>query len=436
MASSPTSSAGTPGADTPSADTAAPAPQIPDYRDLLERPPLTSSSDPPTDTHRCFVCLVDESQASLPHDWSTPCTCSLEGHQDCLLAWVTDLEAQGKEVKCPVCKSPIIVTERWDVAIQFSNYLNRKFSRWSPRILLTFIASGAFVSSSVYGAKAIEWFAGPEATMDFLFKPDEATLFQVMRRGNQYRGPRINLISFAILPLIGPALVLNRLHLGEVVMIPASLLYGSLFHNPNEFLTWPPSPERALALYPALKTAYFQLQTSLAIRLEKRWEAAAARMRISNGATEQAPATRDQYVAPQPQAEAEGGHLLDFEIDIQLGGGGDGEAGDNPAQARRNRALDAAGKSPINFLAGTLLFPGVCYGMGELLRLALPSRFVTRPAFGPSTGLLQERWGRSLVGGCLFVVLKDAFFLYVKYRKMMNRSSRRIKNAENRPPGR
>src|SRR5204863_145685 len=81
--------------------------------------------------------------------------CSLEGHQECLLAWVTDLEAQAKDVKCPVCKTPILLTERYDPAIQLSNFLNHKFMIWSPRILLGFIASGALVSSSVYGARVI-----------------------------------------------------------------------------------------------------------------------------------------------------------------------------------------------------------------------------------------------------------------------------------------
>ncbi|KAI1073650.1 hypothetical protein F5B20DRAFT_574648 [Whalleya microplaca] len=430
MASSPTS--------TQSADTAAPAPQIHDNRDRLDQPPHPSSSDPPPNSHRCFVCLVDEPEEILPADWSTPCACSLEGHQDCLLAWVSDLEAQGKAVKCPVCKSPITVTERWDFALQLNNYLNRTFSSWSPRILLSFCASGVIVSSSVYGAKAIEWFAGPEATMAFLFNNEYAPLFQVMRQRENYRGaPSINVINFTILPFIAPALVLNRLHLGEVVMIPASLLYATLLHNPTDFLTWPPSPERALALYPALKTAYFQLQGSLTRTLEKRWaaevEAEAARMNEAIGPDG---APQDHHV--RQQLLDDDGDPLDFfdNFDLPLVNGereGGAAAGDNnPAQARRNRALAVAVKSPINFIAGTLLWPGVCFGMGELLRLALPSRFVSRPSSGPNTGLLQERWGRSLVGGCLFVVLKDAFYLYVKYRKTMNRLTRRIKNSENR----
>lgn len=181
-----------------------------------------------------------------------------------------------------------------------------------------------------------------------------------------------------------------------------------------------------MALYPAIKATYFHLHSTLSRSLEKRWEAQARKL-IPGGATEQPPAVQNDH---EPQAE--GGNLLDFEIDIQIGiEDEEDDNNNNGANNRRNRALDG-GRSPVNFLAGALVWPGVCHGMGELLRLALPSRFVTRPASGPNTGILQERWGRSLVGGCLFVVLKDAFFLWVKYRRLMNRSSRRIKNAENR----
>lgn len=181
------------------------------------------SSGPPPDTRRCFVCLVDEPESELPVDWSTPCSCSLEGHQECLLAWVTDLEAQAKDVACPVCKSPILVTERYDPAIQLSNYLNYKFSRWSPRILLGFIASGALVSSSVYGAKAISWFAGPDALLSFIMSENQAATTNSTRQRPLHE-QAINLIHLSVLPLVAPALVLNRLETGDIITLPASLV--------------------------------------------------------------------------------------------------------------------------------------------------------------------------------------------------------------------
>ncbi|KAI0534020.1 hypothetical protein GGR58DRAFT_81931 [Xylaria digitata] len=400
----------------------------PQSHDTPAEPPSTNTnpppgSDPSPDTRRCFVCLVDEPESNLPVDWSTPCNCSLEGHQECLLAWVTDLEAQAKDVICPVCKSPILITERYDAAIHLSNFLNHKFSRWSPRVLLGFIASGAFVSSSVYGAKAISWFAGPEAVVAFLLTKDKAGPYVELISSPQ-NDQQVNLLHFTVLPLIAPALILNRMNISDLITLPASLVYATLFNHSAEFLTWPPSPNRIMAIYPALKSTYFHIHGVVSDSLERSWAAQARTMSVEHGLQ----ATHD--VAPPPEP-APAMNILDLEIDIQIGEADDGAPGNNGG-APRNRGADGGGRSPINFIAGALLWPGVCYGVGELMRHVLPSRFVSKPVNGPATGLLQERWGRSFIGGCLFVVLKDAFFLYVKYKRMMNRPYRRIKNSERR----
>jgi hypothetical protein len=87
----------------------------------------------------------------------------------------------------------------------------------------------------------------------------------------------------------------------------------------------------------------------------------------------------------------------------------------------------------INSIVTSLLFPAISYGMGELIRATLPKAWVTRGWRRPA-GLLQEQWGRSLVGGCLFVVLKDAIALYTKYRRVQVKANRRVRNVERRRP--
>ena len=80
-----------------------------------------------------------------------------------MLTWVADLEAQGKDIKCPVCQSPIQVLDRWDPAVQLSDEIMRSLSSMSPFVLLSFVSGGALVSSAFYGMHALEIFAGPEA---------------------------------------------------------------------------------------------------------------------------------------------------------------------------------------------------------------------------------------------------------------------------------
>lgn len=136
-------------------------------------------------------------------------------------------------------------------------------------------------------------------------------------------------------------------------------------------------------------------------------------------------------VAPAPQAQ------------LQQGGGQVQQApnnddNDDPAPAADNNRVAGGTLTDImSSIVLSLLYPGICFGMGELLRVSLPRSWVTRPSpswgFRPqATGLLQRRWGRSLVGGCLYVVLKDAFKLYAKYRQVQQKSKRRVRNVERR----
>lgn len=112
---------------------------------------------------------------------------------------------------------------------------------------------------------------------------------------------------------------------------------------------------------------------------------------------------------------------------------------------RRAPVVDRAVRYSIRDLTstilGALLLPSLSWAAGELLRLALPKAwsvmpgpsryFIFTPSFrlGPA-GLMQERWGRSLVGGVAWVVLKDMFRLYVKYRRAVIRPLRRVPNVK------
>ncbi|KAH3943552.1 hypothetical protein HBI81_007950 [Parastagonospora nodorum] len=128
-----------------------------------------------------------------------------------------------------------------------------------------------------------------------------------------------------------------------------------------------------------------------------------------------------------------------------------------PAQPRRQRVrrernIAFSTTSLADTILGALIFPSIAAAMGELLRHTLPSSWVNTPSSAPSlswlggwittggkvgekgrpTGFLQTRWGRSLVGGCLFVGLKDAVLLYVRWKMAQNHRRRRILDSEDR----
>lgn len=83
-------------------------------------------------------------------------------------------------------------------------------------------------------------------------------------------------------------------------------------------------------------------------------------------------------------------------------------------------------------MATQLLLPRISGIVGQLLEISLPRAWVVRPPHRRPTGLLQEKWGRSLVGGCLFIILRDAVNLYTKYRRVQVKQHRKIQNIDRR----
>ncbi|UQC86568.1 uncharacterized protein CLUP02_12070 [Colletotrichum lupini] len=450
---------------------------------------------------RCFICLMDENESGASESaWVDPCPCTLEGHQDCMIQWVTELEREGKEILCPVCKAKINIDEPYDPALALSNQIYKSFSRVSPGLILGGIGAGTWVSLAMYGNIAVRVFAGPEATYRFFFNDR-----------NPRGVPMVNWIHVAILPTIAPALVLGSSVpiLGNVFFMPVAALYG-VFHmaKDDHFFSWPPSPQLAAACFPYIRAVYNNLWHEFVCPYEKRWERIIAglpepapqanniqngnrrrRGRNNEGGNEAArnvglvggliDAAIDMLDIPDVEMEVEleevemgqDHDMVNLEILVeeieeahaaeQDNGAGDIAAalpaqlpqpGNEPQQAPivapqqpaaqpapaapRQRGIQASLKDVTNAIVSTLLLPVFSAAMGEAIRLALPKHW-TSPAgtfgrFKIRTGLLQEQWGRNLVGGCMYVVIRDVFRLYTKYRLAKNKPLRKIRNVDRR----
>ncbi len=112
---------------------------------------------------------------------------------------------------------------------------------------------------------------------------------------------------------------------------------------------------------------------------------------------------------------------------------GNGNANANPQQNNWPNGLEfqqnVSATLSADTIMGALFFPAVAAAMGELLHVSLPAKWVGRGLgvrIGGRGGLLMEKWGRSLVGGCLFVVLKDVVTLYCKWKKARDFGKRRV----------
>lgn len=106
----------------------------------------------------------------------------------------------------------------------------------------------------------------------------------------------------------------------------------------------------------------------------------------------------------------------------------------NQHQHQQGTDLIATGPRIAETVLGALFFPTISAIMGEGLRLLLPVSWTvsqySRNNWGVRrtipTGVLQTRWGRSIVGGCLFVVLKDAVRIYCRWRMAQAFRHRRV----------
>ena len=205
--------------------------------------------------------------------------------------------------------------------------------------------------------------------------------------------------------------------------------------HPHFNLTWPPSPGLTFATIPVLKKFYNALYNHTFSDLEKKWDRAVQR-RPREGET----AEEIEHQA----AEDDGRAIFDVEwvheeVDVAAPAAADGAIPAQPAAGVQNGGVvnaNNAGPRHLNRWAlhqdvsaayiattvmGALAFPAISSAMGEIIN-TLPLKW--RERIGG--GLLREKWGRSVVGGCLFVVLKDMVTLYCKWRKARDFGKRKV----------
>jgi hypothetical protein len=132
------------------------------------------------------------------------------------------------------------------------------------------------------------------------------------------------------------------------------------------------------------------------------------------------------------QAQPQAGENAPAEDGDGAVGNGNGNGNNNDQGQNWPNGLefrqDVSATLSADTIMGALFFPAVAAAMGEVLKISLPAKWVGR-GVGVRVGgrgLLTEKWGRSLVGGCLFVVLKDVVTLYCKWRKARDFGRRRV----------
>lgn len=290
------------------------------------------------------------------------------------------------------------------------------------------------------------------------------------------------------LPLITPTLILSRTTLADGILpiLPVLFFVTQKGVEGGELFQWPPSAEFAFAVLPYLRGLYNAWYKRVWEERKKGWlEELQPRVQMENEETAAAQPNPPQEAAEEAEENVveirvEGG-IFDVDEDdndepifeddhINNNQDQDLLEGEDARQAARlqeagiqaeellEAAAAAAPQIPDNrqqrqqppvaaaqnglppgqrevlsfsptgiaqFVLGALAFPTLAGLAGESLKLVLPTNWLRGKVGGPRT-FLQAKWARTLVGGCLLVLGKDALVLYVRWRMARMQRGRRV----------
>ena len=280
------------------------------------------------------------------------------------------------------------------------------------------------------------------------------------------------------LPFIPLALIFSRTtRLDNLFPILPIIYFISGSPREDRALSWPPSAAFTMASLPYARAVYYELWSRFLEPKEKQWVKEVQPRHGEDGNDTAAEEPEHNHDEGAQDGVGEGVNFeLDFQVEFVDGGGMPEEAEpgaapppvDPPVQAAGGAAAErnqaprnppwnpqaqegqqppagaagaVAGAAP-NFIIdiiysgqmiiGALALPLISAGMGGLLKTVLPKQWTTPPSrwqrYPP--GFLQSRFGRTIAGGCLFVVLKDTLALYSKYRTAQDHKYRRIVNYD------
>lgn len=441
---------------------------------------------PPVDEpRRCWICFSDETEDSpTSSEWRSPCPCALTAHESCLLDWVADREnpqkngsARPQTIECPQCKAEIRIARPHSPVVQAYRTIQNIAGRLFWPGIIGSLVSGMGAACVLHGA----------STVYLLLGTYDAEILLGVRNG---RMPSSNcLLGLASIPgvlMLSSTSFADPL----LPVLPIFFIAGhrptrqaGRLWPPSAAMTLATLPY-IRAVYNGLRRKVFQEREKKWVRqLQPR--AGEDENNAENDLQEQQRAENDQPA----EADEAGGLNFEIGVELEIvdeeevpvddeqrqevineevvpnqagqvrdpgqnHNEGPNAAQDDQANQDRNNnpnqnpaqpAAPAINPAPlaeqhrvirlvplvsafVHTMIGALAFPAVAAGMGGLISLFLPWTWRTPPGRWDyrSPGLLQSRFGRSVVGGCLFLVLKDTLSLYTRYRLAEDHLHRKV----------
>ncbi|KAI7828949.1 hypothetical protein BC939DRAFT_500399 [Gamsiella multidivaricata] len=338
-------------------------------------PPASGPSPVYQEPNRCYICFGTEEDSV--GRWVKPCQCTLISHEDCLLDWIDKNRQQfaKKQVRCSVCNTVYRLAEPSSLLLNIYSTFDSLVHAGIPYLTFLGLTCSVLITSTTYGAYAVLTICGTEEGEKLLGSPNPWSW-------RVWTG----------LPLIPVILIFSRTKLIDsfLPMIPL-LIVG----NDQLQVTFPPSPALTLSVMPWIRMAYNSLWTEMVTRLETRWRhqqiagSGVARLGM-NASIDSSDADTLTTVAAAAQAQA--GANVEEELSFF---------------DRRD-----LGRT----IVGALLMPAISSICGSFLG-----------HFSFVRTRIPDNFHRNILGGCLFVVIKDLASLVGTYQEMKRRRVRRIR---------
>lgn len=413
---------------------------------VFNKSDLSPSKTPPVDSsdyepRKCWICHTDETEDSpLNAEWRSPCPCALTAHEACLLDWLADMENPrsrrrndgGAKMMCPQCKTEIVVSRPRSYIVDVMRLVERIAGRMVLPGMVFTMAGTVWAGCCAHGVYSMYFVFGPEDARQILEETAEAGWNPGLGLG---------------LPLIPLALIFSRTRYAEGLLPAIPVLFFASQHPGHESALefWPPTPAMTFAALPYVNSFYSALYEKLFGRLERKWISEVQPRTVDNvnEFDDNAP-PQEQAEADQRARDARDGHVV-INLELQMGMGGDepaapeenqqNEEGDQDDQLLGRRQGDIIHETSniADVVLGALVFPAISASMGGLLKYVLPKSWTTTPYSlfeRGRPGLLQTRWGRSVVGGCAFVLLKDVLLLYCRWKLSQTHRKRKVLNYD------
>ncbi|KAF9950411.1 hypothetical protein BGZ72_007947 [Mortierella alpina] len=326
--------------------------------------------------NRCYICFgTDEDSEGR---WVKPCQCTLVSHEDCLLDWIDKNRQQfaKKQVRCSVCNTVYRLAEPNSLLLNVYSTFDSLIHAGIPYLTVLGLTCSVLITSTTYGAYAVLTVCGTEEGEKLLGSPSPWSW-------RVWTG----------LPLIPVILIFSRTKVIDSFMPLVPLL---IVGNDQLQVSFPPSPALTLSVMPWIRMAYNSLWTGMVSRLENRW--------------------RQQQIAGSGVARLGMNASIDNTDTDSVAaaaarGNGDGY------ETRNDDEISFFDRKDLGrTIVGALLMPAISSICGSFLG-----------HFSFVRTRVPDNFHRNILGGCLFVVVKDLAGLFGTYQEMKRKRVRRIR---------